>query len=284
MVEKSRSIGIMQGRLTESKGRGIQFFPFEEWKEEFKKAQKIELDEIEWIFDYYNYQDNPLWTKEGRSEICKLVSDTGIRVNSFCWDYFMRRPFYKYNSTEVLDENKVIMCRMLEAMQDIGASLIEIPMVDDSSVKSAEEEAAAIQFIRWACDEAGKSGIKVGIEADFPPHKFTEFLRKIGRKNVVANYDSGNSSGLGYNHREELLSLGNYVYNVHIKDRVKGNGTVRLGTGSADFDAVFGSLKEIGYANSFILQAARGEEGKELETIKEQVGFVNNYLLKYEIK
>ena len=106
MVEKSRSIGIMQGRLTESKGRGIQFFPFEEWKEEFKKAQKIELDEIEWIFDYYNYQDNPLWTKEGRSEICKLVSDTGIRVNSICWDYFMRRPFYKYNSTEVLDENK----------------------------------------------------------------------------------------------------------------------------------------------------------------------------------
>ena len=57
-----------------------------------------------------------------------------------------------------------------------------------------------------------------------------------------------------------------------------------LGTGSADFDAVFGSLKKIGYANSFILQAARGEEGKEPETIKEQMEFVNKYLLKYEIK
>ena len=85
MVEKSRSIGIMQGRLTESKGRGIQFFPFEEWKEEFKKAQKIELDEIEWIFDYYNYQDNPLWTKEGRSGIILCVVLFINIIQRKCW-------------------------------------------------------------------------------------------------------------------------------------------------------------------------------------------------------
>ena len=55
-----RSLGIMQGRLTSTLGRGIQFFPFEEWKEEFKAAQEIGIDEIEWIFDYPDYQKNPL--------------------------------------------------------------------------------------------------------------------------------------------------------------------------------------------------------------------------------
>ena len=49
-----RSIGIMQGRLTQPKGRGIQFFPFDNWIEEFKVAKEIGLKEIEFIFDYDN--------------------------------------------------------------------------------------------------------------------------------------------------------------------------------------------------------------------------------------
>lgn len=279
------SIGIMQGRLTESLGRGIQFFPYEGWQAEFEKASEIGLNEIEWIFDYPNYQNNPLWTKDGQTEICNVIQSTGIKVHSVCWDYFMRRPFYKQEITkqeEVLEENKEFVQHTFEAMHAIGAKLIEIPMVDDSSVKTGEEEKASIAFIRWVCDKALQYDIIVGLETDFPPEKFCDFLNKIERNNIVANYDSGNSSGLGYDHREELLSLGKYVYNVHIKDRVKGNGTVRLGTGSADFDKVFGTLKEIGYNRSFILQAARGEDGKERETIEEQKDFVLKNMKKYE--
>ena len=43
-------IGIMQGRLVLPKERGIQFFPFEEWQEEFQTASKIKIDEIDFIF------------------------------------------------------------------------------------------------------------------------------------------------------------------------------------------------------------------------------------------
>lgn len=281
-----RSIGIMQGRLTKSEGRGIQFFPFTEWKEEFKKAQKIGITEIEWIFDYHDYSNNPLWTEEGRKEIVSLIKETGVEVKSVCWDYFMRRPFYKCNMDSysmVLTENKNIMQEMFIGMKEIGATLIEIPMVDDSSVKTKMEEEASIDFIRWVCDVAKEYDIWVGLETDFPPEKFSNFLDAVERDNIVANYDSGNSSGLGYDHREELLKLNHYVYNVHIKDRIKGNGTVKLGTGSADFDAVFGTLKEIEYKNSFILQAARGEDGNEEQTIMEQIQFVNEYLGRYDI-
>lgn len=280
------SIGIMQGRLTESLGKGIQFFPFEGWKEEFKKAQEIGLNEIEWIFDYDNYQNNPLWTEEGQTEIKNVIRDTGIEIHSVCWDYFMRRPFYKYDFStkdEVLDENKQIMKQMFVAMHEIGAELIEIPLVDDSSLKTKMEEEEAISFIRWACDNAVEYGIIIGLETDFPPGKFNDFLDRIERDNIRANYDSGNSSGLGYDHREELQSLNQYVYNVHIKDRIKGNGTVRLGTGSADFDSVFGTLKEIGYHRSFILQAARGRDGEEEETISEYIKFVMEKIEQYKI-
>lgn len=279
-----RKIGIMQGRLTPAFGRGIQFFPFEEWKEEFITGQEIGIDEIEWIFDYPDYTKNPLWDALGRKELKSLIERSGIRVNSICWDYFMRRPFYKYGEQEaksVLVENREVLNGVLCAMIDIGATLLEIPMVDDSSVKSRAEEEKAIDFLRWACDLAAERGIMIGVEADFPPNRFALFLDKVERGNLVANYDSGNSSGLGFDHEEELLSLNRYVYNVHIKDRIKGNGTVRLGTGSADFDKVFGTLRKINYQNSIILQAARGEDGREKETIHEQMEFVKNFLNKY---
>ena len=94
----------------------------------------------------------------------------------------MRRPFYKCESSDalrVLEENKVIIQKVLEAMGEIEADLIEIPMVDDSSVKNENEEESAITFIRWVCDAAEKYGIIVGLETDFPPEKFSRFLIKL---------------------------------------------------------------------------------------------------------
>lgn len=276
------SIGIMQGRLTSSNNRGIQFFPFEEWEKEFYVANEIGLDEIEWIFDYDKYQENPLWTEEGRNKIKRLIEETNIKINSVCWDYFMRRPFYKKQGNEkeiVLQENLQIFKVTLEAMKDIRAKLVEIPMVDDSSVRNEKEKAEAIEFIRSLCDMAEEYKIIVGLETDFLPEGFREFLEEIGKKNLVANYDSGNSSGLGYDHEKEILSLNEKIYNVHIKDRIKGGITVRLGTGSANFEKVFSCLRKVGYEGSFILQAARGEDGMEKETIKEQMKFVKTYWL-----
>lgn len=274
-------IGIMQGRLTPSDGRGIQFFPFENWEKEFSIGQEIGLDEIEWIFDYDRYSENPIWTAEGCQKIQENIKETGVRIHSVCFDYFMRRPFYKDKGS--YEENIDFFSHVLEGMESIGASLIEIPLVDDSSVQSEEERNAVIRLAQDMAERAAGKNIDVGFETDMPPVIFRTFLEDIGRENVVANYDSGNSSGLGYDHREELLSLGTFVGNVHIKDRVFQNGTVKLGTGSADFDKVFSSLKAIDYRGSIILQAARGMDGDEKNNILNQVHFIKEYMRKYKM-
>ncbi|MEG1876544.1 MAG: sugar phosphate isomerase/epimerase [Lachnospiraceae bacterium] len=275
------SIGIMQGRLTPRKGREIQFFPFDNWENEFYLAKNLGLDEIEWIFDWENYEENPLWTSNMRKRIVEVVKQTGVTIHSVCFDYFMRRPFYKEKpekEKKVYDENVQILTTIIEAAHQIKAHLIEIPLVDNSSVKTELEQKKMIEFIQHMSIIAQTYHIMLGLETDFPPAVFKNFLDKIDRKNVVANYDSGNSSGLGYRHREELLSLNQYVYNVHIKDRIYGGTSVPLGTGSADMKEVFASLKQIEYKGSIILQAARGEDGREEENIREQKQFVLQYL------
>lgn len=279
---KRHNIGIMQGRLTPMKGRGIQFFPFDCWREEFSIAREIGIDEIEFIFDYDNYQENPLWTQQGAQELQGIVRSTDVHVNAVCFDYFMRRAFFKSNhQDEMKKENKRIMEHVIEKMRELNIPLIEIPLVDDSSLKTREEKERFAEFIQ---ETAGKeTAIRFGLETDLPPSEFAEYLDYIGMRNVGANYDSGNSSGLGYDHYEEVTVLRERIYNVHVKDRVLHGGTMQLGTGSANFEKLFQGLKEINYAGNFILQAARGEEGREKENIKMQMDFVKEYIERYEL-
>lgn len=278
-------IGIMQGRLTQPKDRGIQFFPFDNWKNEFYIAQQLGLDEIEFIFDYENYENNPLWTEEGIQTIKKITEETNVQINAVCFDYFMRRPFYKADSKgrEIIEnENTQIIMRVLSGMKRLGINLLEIPLVDASSLQNEEEKD---NFRKWLISIADRTDgfTRFGLETDLQPEVFKQYIESFNRPGIGANYDSGNSSGLGYDVYKEITTLRDYIFNIHIKDRVYHGTTVQLGSGNADFEQLFRALQEIQYKHNFILQAARGEEGEEEKHISFQMKFVNDYIMKYNV-
>mgnify|MGYP001367115260 CR=1 FL=1 len=111
-----------------------------------------------------------------------------------------------------------------------------------------------------------------------PSNNFVEFLDKFDSDKVVVNYDIGNSASLGYDAGEEISAYGERIVNVHVKDRVKGNGTVPLGQGDANFETVFSALKKISYMGPLILQVARDDHLPEAKWAKINRTFVKNYL------
>lgn len=270
---KNNSIGLMQGRLTPSRGRGIQFFPFGGWQKEFWTSKKIGLNEIEFIFDFYKFRQNPLWSKKGRKLIRSLIKETGIKVNSICADYFIHRPFFR-TTKSALESNIRILKHLIYCASDINAKLIEIPLVDDSSIKNAKEETMFVDVITKFIPDLEKHKVRIGLETDLPPKKFASLIRRINNPKIGANYDSGNSSSMGYNPVNEMEEFGKYIFNIHIKDRVYKGGTVPLGFGDAKFKVFFRALHKLRYNGSFILQAARGKDGAEMETIKSQIDFL----------
>ena len=276
------SFGIMQGRLTPSRGRGIQFFPFENWEQEFTECAKLGLDEIEWIFDYDRYEQNPLWTENGCARINEIICRTKVKVNAVCFDYFMRRPFFKYqeNQRAVREENRRIFETVVNHMGLVGASFIMVPLVDNSSLKNECEKELAADFIGVLADYADSRGVEVGMETDLPPEVFRDFIETISRRNVYVSYDSGDSAKMGYDHSEEIMLLSSFIKHVHIKDRQLHGTTVALGCGNADFGKVFSGLHAINYQGSIVLQAARSEDGTEKDNIKKQIAFVKKYLEK----
>lgn len=270
-------IGIMQGRLVSPRGRGIQFFPFEEWREEFQAASKIKIDEIDFIFDFDRYQENPLWTQQGFSAIQKVMADSGVRVRHVCADFFMRRPFFRVTEAE-RQENVEILQKLLKAAKQVGAGNVEVPLVDNSSLKTKEEKELLIKSLKECLPKAKEAGVTIGLETDLPPRELLSLVQEFNDPFLKITYDSGNSSSMGYDSYEEISTYGQHLSNVHIKDRILGGTTVPLGTGDANFDKLFRGLKEIEYQGSFTLQPARQEEGREAETILSYVEFIKKYL------
>jgi hexulose-6-phosphate isomerase len=95
---------------------------------------------------------------------------------------------------------------------------------------------------------------------------------------LKVNYDSGNSASLGYDVGEEVAAYGDRIGSVHIKDRIRGGGTVPLGTGGAKIPVLLSHLFRIGYQGDFVMQVARGEAGKELAWIRHNRALVLNQL------
>ena len=74
----TKKIGIMQGRLLpKHKGR-YQAHPLGYWQDEFILAKKLDLDLIEFIFDYNDYTLNPLMSVSGIEKIQRHINETGV--------------------------------------------------------------------------------------------------------------------------------------------------------------------------------------------------------------
>jgi L-ribulose-5-phosphate 3-epimerase len=121
--------------------------------------------------------------------------------------------------------------------------------------------------------------IELHLETSLGPDRFAELLGRLPSDLINVNYDIGNSASLAYDPREELAAYGDRVGSVHIKDRIKGGGSVPLGSGDADLPAVFDCLRTLGYAGDFVLQVARDVPGDEVRWAKRNRELVREYLL-----
>ena len=272
----TNEIGIMQGRLSPRIDGKIQAYPASTWQKEFEIAQEIGYSAIEWIVEK-PVETNALMTDSGKAEIKKMIASTGVRIDYVCADIFMQQPLVRMTK-DTKSQNKEYLSAILKNAKEVGAIGVEIPFVDNSSIKSENEKLEFIDVMQDAFKLAKDLDLKLSLETDLPPIEFQELLENIDLDHVQANYDIGNSASLGFDPREELEAYGLKILNVHVKDRKLGSSTVPLGTGNANINFVLQKLQEIGYRGGLTMQAARGEN--DVETAKEQLKYVRTLLNK----
>lgn len=270
------SIGVMQGRLLPKyKGR-YQAHPIGYWKEEFKVAQNIGLDSIEFILDYNDADINPLLNESGIKEIQAVSDETGVVVKTICADYFMEAPIHSM-SKEVVESSQKMMYRLIHCADQLGITDIVVPCVDQSSLDGKKAKDNFVENMALLVKAAEEKTINLSLETDLAPKIFANLLERMNSDRVTVNYDIGNSAALGYDPIEELQAYGNKITDIHIKDRELGGGSVVLGNGSANFELFFKEILKFNYKGPFIMQAYRDDEGVEI--FKQQLDWIKSYLM-----
>ena len=266
-------IAIMQGRLLPPQAGRFQSFPRGDWRNEFTLAASAGLNGIEWIFDAYGEDVNPLANDTGTAEMLSLSQQTGIVVRSLCADYFMDKPFLRTGELErqgLVEKMRWLLSRCKLAC----IRRIVIPFVDDSRIENRDEEGQVISILQSVLPAAEANEIELHLETSLAPEQFADLLGRCDHPLVRVNYDSGNSASLGYAVADEFAAYGSRIGSVHIKDRKLGGGTVPLGTGDADLPALFQNLASMNYKGDYVLQIARSEPGREVPWAVQNLAFI----------
>ncbi len=269
----AQRVGIMQGRLLPPEPGRFQSFPRARWRDEFRFAAAAGLDAIEWIYDQFGADVNPIASDAGIVQVHALVRQSGVAVVSLCADFFMDRPIVHATGDSLADLGARLYW-LIERCRRAGIERMVIPFVDASRIETAEHESTVLALLRDVLPIAERSGVEIHLETALGPQDFARFLGRLPHPMLKVNYDAGNSAALGYRPAEELAAYGERIGSVHVKDRVLGAGTVPLGSGSADLPELFAGLARAGYRGDYVLQAARGAAGDEPALAKRNAAFV----------
>lgn len=254
----------MHGRLSPSRDGRFQYFPKDDWREEFPQARNLGFSSIEWIVEVENFEANPLFNPEGRKEIQTQSKQHGVGVYSLCADYFMK----KFLIGESGDEAAGVLRTMVSCASEAGVSLIGIPLLEGAAPKTEDEKNECVVRLSPIVKEAQHKGISFVFETEMTAEESIDFLERFSEeaKEDVSNavgicYDIGNATSYGFDSAGDIKKLGKRIHEVHLKDRKKGTTqTVVLGTGDADFQGSFRALADIGFGGVIIMQAWRGED------------------------
>ncbi len=266
-------VAIMQGRLVPPTENRIQCFPRIRWRDEFALASAAGLAAIEWIYDLHGMDVNPLASDEGVARMKTLSAENGVMIRSLCADYFMDRPLLRASPGE-LEARLETLLWLLRRCAMLAMNRVVLPFVDASRIDSMAECEDVTALLQRVLPVVEETGVELHLETSLAPSRFADMLARLPHPMVKVNYDSGNSASLGYDPRDEFAAYGERVGSVHIKDRVHGGGTVPLGSGDTDFDALFECLGRVGYEGDFVLQVARGPSGDEVSWARMNCEFV----------
>ncbi len=275
MTSFQKYIGFMQGRLSNLLNGRIQSFPVENWEKEFQIAGENQISRLEWTIDTLTYSKNPLVNTDEINKINYISRVNGVVIPSVTCDYYMENPHWNPNGEDIERE----ITRIIESMPRVGATILVIPLVDNSSISM--NQGMDLEFFANLRNSLKRNNVRIAFELDLDPASSRNFIDHFEANYFGINFDMGNSASLGFSPEAEFSNYGHRIINIHVKDRILGGHTVPLGCGNVEFKDVVEQIKKINYQGNFIMQTARATDEKHTEELIRNIDFFKRVLHEY---
>lgn len=269
MSKKTPPLGILQGRLTPSSDGSIQFFPTNNWFNEFKAASDIGFDRIELLVKWDSYYQNPFLVDSGIELINKLTKTSNLGISSV-------HAFYAKTN-----DYPPMLCDLVRRAAYFEARTILVSFFNQNKLENENDKTLAREQLGFALGVCSVLGVRLGIETEMPAMELLDFIKSFNHPNIGVYYDIGNMASTGVDVAAEIVFLSNYICGVHVKDRLPNGGkTVPFGEGCADFEKAFAALRDIDYGGPLIIQGARVPGVDDIELNRQYYKFCKNLLEK----
>ena len=233
-------------------------------------ATELEIDGLEFYNDFADVKDPLNWPK-----IRKAVEETGMVIPMMCASPDFTIPEPEGRAREV--EKEIASIRM---SAELGAKYCRVLSGQRRKNITREEGLNyVVQSIEACLPEAEKLGITLILENHYKDDFWTEpefaqmmdvFVELVGRidsKWFGVNFDPSNAIAAGEEPLELLEKVKDRVVTMHASDRYLANGTIEdlraqeggtagyvsffkhgvIGKGLNDYDAIFTTLKSVGF-------------------------------------
>jgi len=240
----------------------------------FEKVKAMNLESCQLVYKPEKYDLESAKTIKAAAEQC------GIEISAFFAgfydDYTAWELKYDFrnaglNSVAFGAERLKYLLSALPFLQELGVSDMIIHAGFVPNDPFAPEYAEMVCRVKLLADRAKKYGVNVLFETGGEsPITLLRLIQEVNTGNLFVNLDTGNLIMYGYgNPCEAVMTLGQYVRNVHAKDGVPPTDPYAigaekaLGEGVVDFKRVFTLLKEKGYDRFITIEREiEGEEQK----------------------
>jgi sugar phosphate isomerase/epimerase len=233
-------------------------------------SEKLDVDGLEFYCDFLDLKE-----KTGWSDYRKKVEDQGRSIPMLCCSPDFTHPDKSFRQEQIdKEKNWIDMCGIL------GGKFCRVLSGQRRPEVSREDGINyAIEGIETCIPHAAEQGITLIIEnhykdnywsyPEFAQHMdvFCELVEKIDSPHFGVNYDPSNTILAGEDPLELLESIKHRVVTMHASDRFLLEGTIEdlrkeemdslgyanrlshgeIGKGLNDYDAIFGTLKEVGF-------------------------------------
>lgn len=222
------------------------------WTELFDEALRLGFDSVE-LGVGGDYQNNLLWTKEGRQQLRELSEKSGIPIGSVClhsywnWSLADDDPAKRETGREIAVASAKI-CR------EMGVDAVLMP-VTGPDIPLEEGAERWIGEMRKIAGELERTGVRfglenVGISYGDSAEALIHLVDTLSSPAIGVYYDPGNAKSAGHDPAGDVKALGERIVRCHVKDP----GGRILGEGSVDLPAFVGALLAIGYDSYLTLE------------------------------
>jgi L-ribulose-5-phosphate 3-epimerase len=263
--------GIMQGRLIDPPtGDDLDWFPFDEWQDEFQLAESLKLGNIELVADREMKSNNPLMSAEGIKKLKSLFDKHRLQPLACCSNFIIDKPL----------ENQLVMdnvYRVIDGIGEIGCRYIILPLFGHSEISEDRKAGNIINAISAICKFAERHKISVLIESNLSGKEIMRFFSRLNESNVGLVYDIGNATARGHNINDDLDRMALNIKHVHLKDKNLKDQNVLLGTGLVDFVNFFKQLDVIEYNGLYTLETCRGS--KAMTSVNKNINYLKEVFI-----